>query len=68
MACKNSQPPARCGDCQYINRTAYRGAGYEVCYQLEESRDGRKVAKKVKETQKACNKFWAAVNKVERAV
>lgn len=66
MACKNSRPPERCGDCQYIDRETYRGTGQEVCYQLE-YRDDRKVAIKVSENKKACNKFWA-VNKIGKAV
>jgi len=65
MVCKSSIPQARCGDCRYIDRETYRGAGKEVCYKLEYEGD-RKVAVKVSESQKACNKFYN-VKKVGRA-
>lgn len=64
MACKNRLPEKRCGECSRINREAYRGAGKEVCYELE-SRDGKKVATTVTEDKKACGRFWAA-NKIGR--
>lgn len=66
MACKSSIPQARCGECRYIDRDTYRGAGKEVCYELQYE-DNRKVAVEVSETKKACNKFSAA-NKIGRAV
>lgn len=59
MACKNSKPPERCGGCQNIDRETYRGTGQQVCYQLE-YRGDRKVAVKVAENKKACNKFRVA--------
>lgn len=65
MACKNSRPQEHCGDCFHIDREAYRGAGKEVCYELQCVGD-RKVAVQVSETKKACNKFRAA-NKIGRA-
>jgi len=65
MVCKNSHPQQRCGDCQYIDRDAYRGTGKEVCYQLKYVGD-RKVAVQVSESQKACNKF-SNVKRVGRA-
>ena len=65
MACKSSIPQARCGDCRYIDRETYRGAGKEVCYELQYEGD-RKVAVQVSEIKKACNKF-DNVKKVGRA-
>jgi|GEM_PF-2006020 len=65
MACKNSHPQQRCGDCQHIDRDTYRGAGKEVCYKLKYEFD-RKVAVQVSESKKACNKF-CNVKKVGRA-
>jgi len=65
MVCKNSHPPERCGDCQYIDRETYRGAGKEVCYELQYMGE-RKVGVQVSESKKACNKFRNA-KKVGRA-
>jgi len=65
MACKNSHPPERCGDCEHIDRETYRGAGQEVCYELQYIGD-RKVAVQISERRKACNKFHNA-KKVGRA-
>lgn len=65
MACKSSIPQARCGDCRNIDRETYRGAGKEVCYELQYE-GNRKVAVQVLENQKACNKFYN-VKRVGRA-
>ncbi len=58
MACKTYQPH-RCGECCYIDRDTYRGAGKKVCYQLERVND-RKVAVEVTENQKSCGSFHVA--------
>jgi len=59
MACKNSIPTRRCGDCFYINHEAYRGAGVKVCYELSNN-ELQKSATVVSEARKACNKFVKA--------
>lgn len=60
MACKNSIPTRKCGDCHYINHDAYRGTGKKVCYELQRDSNNRKVAVEVTENQKACGSFHVA--------
>ncbi|MDF2857257.1 MAG: hypothetical protein K0Q87_3108 [Neobacillus sp.] len=56
MACKNSNPPQRCGECSRLDRESYKGAGLIVCYELNFV-NGRKVATTVSKYRKACGKY-----------
>lgn len=64
MACKRYHPH-KCGECRFINRDAYRGAGKKVCYEIQRNVSNQKVAVEVTENQKACNNFLV-VKKIER--
>ncbi|WP_378955413.1 hypothetical protein [Pelosinus sp. sgz500959] len=59
MACKNSIPIKRCGDCLHFNCEAYRGVGIKVCYELGNN-ELQKTATTVSEGRKACDQFIRA--------
>lgn len=51
----------KCRDCLRIDRESYKGAGIIVCYHLEK-RDGKSIAREVKESRPACGNYRGKVN------